>query len=316
LAPSYTIGPLSTGLGKPAQATLHLLRGSPLAWATATLHLVARTLIEGLAERAMEHDRPLTLLQLGSEWLRQKKIVRPGVTRLERVVASARELAQAETFLRLAPLLSAEVREKLDAVLVPDPATGRTRLAWLQREATAITPSAIVAEIGKLTALRAIGAHGWTLDQLAPNRRRLLARIGQRATNQALQRMPPERRYPILMVFLHQAFEDTADEVVDLFDRCLATAYARARRELEEFRRSMGGRPMKRCCSSASSADSCSMLLSTTISCERTSIVRSAVMTSRQPWPTPNASFGRLTTLLRPPRAALQLPPSMLACVS
>jgi hypothetical protein len=68
---------------------------------------------------------------------------------------------------------------------------------------------------------------------------RLLARIGQRATNQALQRMPPERRYPIMLAFLQQAFEDTTDEVVDLFDRCLATAYARAGRELEEFRRSM-----------------------------------------------------------------------------
>jgi len=37
----------------------------------------------------------------------------------------------------------------------------------------------------------------------------------------------------------YQAFDDTTDEIVDLFDRCLATAYARAGRELEEFRRTM-----------------------------------------------------------------------------
>src|SRR6266567_6230820 len=104
-------------------------------------------LLSWLAERAMEHDRPLTLLHIGCEWLRQEKIVRPGITRLERVVASAREMAQTETFQRLAPLLTPEVRENLDAVLIPDPSTGRTRLAWLQREATAITPSAILAEI-------------------------------------------------------------------------------------------------------------------------------------------------------------------------
>ena len=147
------------------------------------------------------------------------------MTRLERVVARAREIAHAETFRRLEPLLTPEVRDKLDAVLVPDPSTGRTRLAWLQSEATAITPSAILFEIGKLTALRAIGAHGWKLDALAPNRRRLLSRIGQRASNQALQRMPPERRYPILLAFLHQALDVITDELVDLFDRCLATAW-------------------------------------------------------------------------------------------
>jgi hypothetical protein len=83
-----------------------------------------------------------------------------------------------------------------------------------------VTPSAILFEIGKLTALRATGAHIWKLDDLAPNRRRLLSRIGQRATNQALKRMPPERRYPILLAFLHQAFDDITDEVVDPFGRC------------------------------------------------------------------------------------------------
>ena len=60
-------------------------------------------------------------------------------------------MAQTETFRRMEPLLTPEVRDKLDAVLVSDPPTGRTRLAWLQREATAITPSAILFEIGKLT---------------------------------------------------------------------------------------------------------------------------------------------------------------------
>src|SRR6266567_6450190 len=98
-------------------------------------------LLAWLAERAMEHDRPLALLHMSCEWLRREKIVRPGVTRLERVVARAREMAQAETFRRMEPLLTSEVCDKLDAVLVPDSSTGRTRLAWLQREATAFTPS-------------------------------------------------------------------------------------------------------------------------------------------------------------------------------
>ena len=87
--------------------------------------------------------------------------------------------------------------------------------------------------------MRALGADTWQLNALTPNRRKLLAGIGRRSTNQALQRMSPERRFPILMAFLSQATEDVTDEIIDLFDRALTNSYARARRELDEFRRSI-----------------------------------------------------------------------------
>jgi hypothetical protein len=51
-----------------------------------------------LGERALEHDKPTLLLQLACEQLHRERIVRPGVTRLERFVATAREQAHAETF--------------------------------------------------------------------------------------------------------------------------------------------------------------------------------------------------------------------------
>jgi hypothetical protein len=109
----------------------------------------------------------------------------------------------------------------------------------LQSEATALTPRAILDEIDKLNYVRALGADTWQLNSLAPNRRKLLAGIGRRSTNQALQRMSPEHRFPILMAFLAQAAEDVTDEIIDLFDRALTNSYARARRELDEFRHSI-----------------------------------------------------------------------------
>ena len=69
-----------------------------------------------------------------------------------------------------------------------------------------------------------------------PNRLKFLAQLGRRATSQALQRLVPERRYPILAAFLRQSVEEITDEVVDLYDRCLAQSYARASRDLDEFR--------------------------------------------------------------------------------
>src|SRR5262249_34279237 len=75
------------------------------------------------------------------------------------------------------------------------------------------------------------------LSTLNPNRLKLLAHIGKRATNQALDRMSTERRYPILLAFLHQTLTETIDEAIDLFDRHLAEIDSRAGRELDEFRK-------------------------------------------------------------------------------
>jgi hypothetical protein len=45
------------------------------------------------AERALEHDKPTLLYELPCEKLRTDQFLRPGVTRLERLVAEARARA-------------------------------------------------------------------------------------------------------------------------------------------------------------------------------------------------------------------------------
>jgi len=63
-----------------------------LGWRTAEASDV-KALEDFLAERALEHDSPSLLLRLGCDHLRAGRVVRPGVERLQRWVASARERA-------------------------------------------------------------------------------------------------------------------------------------------------------------------------------------------------------------------------------
>lgn len=187
-----------------------------------------------LVERALEHDKPTLLWQLACDKLRGEKIVRPGITNLERLVVRVRQDAQAETYRRLAPLLTDDRKGLLDQLLVSDEQLGRTPLTWLRQAATANAPKAILSALDKLAYLKQ-----WTLGDLSalnPNRIKLLAQVGRRSTPRALQRAPDERRYPILLAFLHQSLVDITDEGLDMFDRCLAHAYARARGDLETFR--------------------------------------------------------------------------------
>ena len=192
-----------------------------------------------LVDRALEHDRPTLLLRLACEHLLGLRIERPGVTHLERLIAAARQRAQQETYRRLAPILTRDCKARLDGLLTVDAATGRSSLAWLQQSAATYTPPMILATLEKRACCRRWGVDRWDVSSLSPNRLKFLAQIARRSTNQALQRMPERRRYPILVAFLYQTLVDLTDEALDLFDRCLAEAYHRASRDLEDFRLSV-----------------------------------------------------------------------------
>ncbi len=195
------------------------------------------SLLGWLTERALEHDKPTLLLELACERLRAERVVRPGLTRIERLVGAARDRAVGETYRRLSPLLAGAMDRSLDGLLVREARLKGTPLGWLREGATANTPTAVKGQIEKLHFLRGLGVPDWDVSSLSSNRLKLLAQLGKRDSNQALQRMSMERRYPTLLAFLHQAYREITDEVVDLFDRCLGRAYSRAARDLDEFRK-------------------------------------------------------------------------------
>src|SRR4030095_1798715 len=137
------------------------------------------------------------------------------------------------------PMLTTVRKQWLDSLLQPDPTRGLTPLTWLRRPAVSNSPQAILGNLEKLTCLRNAGVEDWTLEPLNPNRLKFLAHAGATPGPQALQRAPAERRYPLLIAFLSQALADVTDEVIEMFDRCLADAYARAGQDLEDFRKAM-----------------------------------------------------------------------------
>jgi TnpA family transposase len=192
-----------------------------------------------LVERALEHEKPTMLLQLACDKLRREQIVRPGLTRLERFVATARQQAHEETWHRLTPLVTEDRYGVLDGLLVPDSQTGRSLLQWFRREATSHAATQLVETLQKITVLRETGVDTWDLTGLNPNRVKWLAQLGWKAPTQHLSRMEPRRRYPILVAFLHQALQHHTDVAVELYDQCLWEYHSAARRELKELRQTM-----------------------------------------------------------------------------
>ena len=71
--------------------------------------------------------------------------------------------------------------------------------------------------LDKLALLHSWAVDQWDMTALNPNRQKFLARLGRKYTVQALRRMGPERRYPILLAVLKETLIDLTDESIDIF---------------------------------------------------------------------------------------------------
>jgi TnpA family transposase len=195
-----------------------------------------KRLAKWLVNRALEHDKPSLLFQLAAEKLFKDKLVRPGVTVLERMVGIVRTRAMKETHKRMKPLLTLSVRRFLNQLLERESEGQRVRFSWLRQPAISNSPNSIARTLEKIHFLRDYQIHLWDVSMLNPNRLKFLANLAKKSRVKGLKQMPIGRRYPLLVAFVYQLLTEATDEAIDLFIRCLAETHARARNDLKAFR--------------------------------------------------------------------------------
>lgn len=186
-------------------------------------------------KRSLEHDKPLLLLRLISEKMKQDKRTRLALWELEDVVSNARETARLEVYESLKPFLNEETMRSLDQLLVSE--DQETQLNWFSKKATTHSPESILAIIKRIKLIRSLGTQSWDISHLNRNRIKYLTQLGKKSTNQALQRSRPERRYPILIVTLSELLQECTDECIDVFDLCLSSILRRSRNSYEDTRK-------------------------------------------------------------------------------
>lgn len=190
-----------------------------------------------LAVRAMEHERPKALFALAAEHLRARRIVRPSVDQLVRLIGAARERAHQATFDALAGQLTDHAtRARLEGLLGVR-ADGMTWLEWLRTPASDASPRCILQQLEKLTHLKALGAEGIALSMLPPGRVRMLAGEGKRRPAWELSRLAPSRRLAVLLAFCAQTLVERGDELIDLYAAGVQNAERHARAAVTKQRK-------------------------------------------------------------------------------
>jgi hypothetical protein len=118
---------LLAGYGRREQTRSDHLRlvADYLGWKSAPVDSeTMKDLEQFLLDRAMEHDSPTLLFNLATEYLISTKTIRPGVTMLAKMVASARTGASGLAYEKVSHLLTEQLREDLDRLLIFDAGSG------------------------------------------------------------------------------------------------------------------------------------------------------------------------------------------------
>lgn len=162
-------------------------------------------LAKWLLQRALEHDKPSFLLSLAIEKLYLDKILRPGLSVLERMVLQAREEAVNETYRLLLPILDDETKAHLDKFGETEKGKKQSNLAWLRQSAVSFSADAILENTKKIKFLREMKVETWDLTFITPNRQKFLSQVARKSRLQSLHELAPKKRYPILATFAKQA---------------------------------------------------------------------------------------------------------------
>ncbi|MEP6856062.1 MAG: Tn3 family transposase [Pedococcus sp.] len=197
---------------------------------------VADELARWVGDRAWTTgDGPKALFDGAEGWLRERKVVLPGVTTLARLVARVREEGMQRLWDTLAALLTSVQASALESLLQTPAGARVSELERLRRGPTRVSGRAMVAALDRVSEITGIGVGGLDLGAVPHRRVVELARYGLAGKAPALARHPRARRLATLLATVVQLRAKATDDALELFDVLMTTELmGRARRASNE----------------------------------------------------------------------------------
>lgn len=174
-------------------------------------------------------EGPSVLFDLAIAQLLEQKLLLPGVSVLERLVATVRERVSQRVWKLLSRLPDAEQCRRLEALLKVDEDARTTVFDQLRRSPTRRSAPALVAALHRLRRIRAIGVSHLVFPQVPPSRLKVLSRAAFTSRAQTIERMPKSRRIATLLAFaldVEATAQDDALTVLELLTKDLLSKSA------------------------------------------------------------------------------------------
>jgi hypothetical protein len=146
-------------------------------------------------------ERPTLLFDLATARLVNKKVLLPGVTTLERLVAGVRERAEQRLWATLAAAPTPEQADRLQQLVVVPPGRRVSELDRLRRSPRDITARGVGKALTRYRDLASFGGGQWDLTRIPPGRLHSLVRFARAARAQAVADLSKPRRLATLVAF-------------------------------------------------------------------------------------------------------------------
>ena len=175
-----------------------------------------------IADRAWTTgDGPRPLFVGAVAWLRERRVLLPGVSVLARCVATVREATTQRLWDTLAARPSPAQARRLDHLL--DVHDGRlSKLERLRDGPTATSGKGLVVALERVGEVAGLGFAGVAVDDVPRRRLVELARWGMAAKASALRRHPYKRRLATLLATCVYLEAKAVDDALELFDVLMA----------------------------------------------------------------------------------------------
>ncbi len=196
----------------------------------------AQKLREYLFSEACRLEETGVLLVQARQFLKEAGILYPADERLKRLIMTVRKSAREYIFSRVTDSLSTDLKQRLDDLLE----TGDDRLTLFQtlkQPPGKASPAAMLRLTKKLEQLRTTTIHTIDLSWLNNNYQRVLAHYAETRSADRIRQLESKHRYAVLTCFLQQTYQETVDNILDMFRKLMIQVYNRARQDIDEYTR-------------------------------------------------------------------------------
>jgi len=180
-------------------------------------------------------ERPSILFDLSTAWLIEHKVLLPGVTVLERLIAQVHERAEHRSWQAINRQLNDEAYQLADGLLFSNDEQA-IPFDELRQMPTHLSSPQIRQLLDRLERLREYQLHTTDLSTLSPNRLRTLADYALTVSIPTLRRLRPERRTAVLVAGMVTLAIRIQDLILDMFEQWLHESITRAKYTFEQDR--------------------------------------------------------------------------------
>lgn len=174
---------------------------------------------EWLATRVwLAVERPSLVFDLATAWLVERRVLLPGATTLERLIATAIREANERLWGQLAAAGSKRLLRSLGALLEPEGPGESTPLDRLRATPRKLSAGSLLRALERWQELSALGSQMPTLDGVPAARLEELAHQAARISPTAIRRMKPKRRLATLLAFVKMHRTWALDDCMDVFE--------------------------------------------------------------------------------------------------